>query len=589
MVNLGAVEEVLAQPPVLEIQELEVGSVDGSPTVPKPSQKQLDHMVESIAAIEQQNYDLMRRITHFTAALTSSMEQVALTAQNVRVEADQLKVATGAVDCSETEEQGKKLSPSQLFLEEERRLQELRREERRVRRALEAASARLAEVTSQLNEVDKDAGTVVKLAALLTDGIPLNGDLNQRTAQGSVGRPSGSQENKDIGNSAVKEEFNVTAETIGAAIAREQSLGLETVVTGAIADGEGEDDDALGPDAVALPDTLQCLVSHPGALACTKTSIQKDEMRHTAVVTLEATVRCAGDACLAAGVKGDDYVALALQAISDTASDLKRTHYQRAIDSDPLLYEKHHTITEILAEGKVVSCSPMEPPSDFGHVSFVSQLRNRKTGVQIGAMVKPRIKGDADGWHRAPIEWVAYELNLLLGMDYVPPVVYRRGGIDVDWNHYEEGAFIYWVPNCRQLKSVPASDWGVSVARLLSDTRILDVLLNNSDRHHGHFFHGEHWTDKKMRPVLIDHAAGFRKEAVVNMLHENAFQTGPVRCVSASTYLRLRFLDKEILTAKFSEVLSSEEIEEMMQRRDMVLDYLDNLVKERGYHRTVIE
>lgn len=27
------------------------------------------------------------------------------------------------------------------------------------------------------------------------------------------------------------------------------------------------------------------------------------------------------------------------------------------------------------------------------------------------------------------------------------------------------------------------------------------------------------------------------------MEHENAFATGPVRCVSASTYLRLRFLD----------------------------------------------
>lgn len=27
------------------------------------------------------------------------------------------------------------------------------------------------------------------------------------------------------------------------------------------------------------------------------------------------------------------------------------------------------------------------------------------------------------------------------------------------------------------------------------------------------------------------------------MEHENAFSTGPVRCVSAATYLRLRFLD----------------------------------------------
>lgn len=90
-------------------------------------------------------------------------------------------------------------------------------------------------------------------------------------------------------------------------------------------------------------------------------------------------------------------------------------------------------------------------------------------------------------------------------------VAYRRSGIDVDYRHFDEGAFIYYVPKTKPLKKVPAANWGVSVARLLSDTRVLDVLLNNSDRHSGHFLYGEHWADAKMCPVLIDHAAGFRK------------------------------------------------------------------------------
>jgi hypothetical protein len=33
----------------------------------------------------------------------------------------------------------------------------------------------------------------------------------------------------------------------------------------------------------------------------------------------------------------------------------------------------------------------------------------------------------------------------------------------------------------------------VPLERILTDTRILDVLLHNSDRHHGHLLHGEHW------------------------------------------------------------------------------------------------
>jgi hypothetical protein len=40
----------------------------------------------------------------------------------------------------------------------------------------------------------------------------------------------------------------------------------------------------------------------------------------------------------------------------------------------------------------------------------------------VEALFKPKVEGDADGWHRAPVELIAYELNLMLGMDYVPPV-----------------------------------------------------------------------------------------------------------------------------------------------------------------------
>eukprot|EP00270_Netrium_digitus_P020370 TRINITY_DN8385_c0_g1_i2.p1 TRINITY_DN8385_c0_g1~~TRINITY_DN8385_c0_g1_i2.p1 ORF type:complete len:178 (+),score=51.06 TRINITY_DN8385_c0_g1_i2:133-666(+) len=177
----------------------------------------------------------------------------------------------------------------------------------------------------------------------------------------------------------------------------------------------------------------------------------------------------------------------------------------------------------------------------------------------------------------------------MLGMDYIPPVAYRKGGVDLHSHRYEEGAFIYFVPNAQQLSQIPPSNWGVSVARLLSDTRVLDVLLNNSDRHVGHFLFGEHWAHGKHRPILIDHAAGFRKDAVVTLQHENAFMTGPVHCVSAKTYLRLRFLEKDVVAAKFSSALSEREVADLMKRKDEVLTLLDNLVQERGYHRTVIE
>lgn len=58
----------------------------------------------------------------------------------------------------------------------------------------------------------------------------------------------------------------------------------------------------------------------------------------------------------------------------------------------------------------------------------LAQLQDPNTAVRVRAIYKPRVYGDAGGWHRTPMEWVAYRLNLLLGLDYVPPVAYRWGG-----------------------------------------------------------------------------------------------------------------------------------------------------------------
>ena len=157
-------------------------------------------------------------------------------------------------------------------------------------------------------------------------------------------------------------------------------------------------------------------------------------------------------------------------------------------------------------------------------------------------------------------------------------MAYRRGGVEVCGRRFDEGAFIYFVPSCAELSSVPPQEWGVDRVRLLSDTRVLDVLLQNSDRHLGHFQHGEHWVARDARPgrhahgakrpVLIDHAAGFRADAFVSMEHENAFQTGPVRSVAARTYLRLRFLDAAAIANKFSGVLTEREMRALLARRN---------------------
>mmetsp|Transcript_16712 Transcript_16712/g.42855 ORF Transcript_16712/g.42855 Transcript_16712/m.42855 type:complete len:557 (-) Transcript_16712:206-1876(-) len=344
-------------------------------------------------------------------------------------------------------------------------------------------------------------------------------------------------------------------------------------------------------------------IQHPGTMASTKTSLARDFDTDSCMVTVQAVARLTSvpgsDQAKPGGVEMPHLVALAAQAAVNSAAELSRTLNTnlKATTHTARRMNVHKHLRKVLLRGAIVQAESMGA-SEFGHESFRVELKDPDSEQIIKAIFKPRVAGDAQGWHRAPIEAVAYKLNLLLGMDHVPPVAYRTGGMDVDYHHFEEGAFMYFAENASELKEHDPATWGIPKEVLLSDTRILDVLLHNSDRHHGHFLMGSHWVEGRwegsewkgiQRPILIDHAAGFRQDAVVTMEHDNAFQTGSVRVVSAKTYLRLRFLDASSIANSFSHFLSEREMREMLIRRNQILRYLDGLVETQGYSNTVIE
>jgi hypothetical protein len=305
------------------------------------------------------------------------------------------------------------------------------------------------------------------------------------------------------------------------------------------------------------------------------------------VLTLRTTVRQNGDSLATARMAMSEVVALGAQALCIAANELSCERTATASELPGHSTQTHAELVAILTHGTIVHAEPNDS-ANGNHPSYRVTLEHQ--GKRTRAVFKPRIDGDGDGWHRATMEWVAYELNLMLGMDYVPPVAYRRGGIECDYQRFEEGAFILWVPEAVELREAPQAEWGAPAAALLSDTRILDVLLHNSDRHHGHFLHGVHWVPPNgRRPVLIDHAAAFRKEAFVTLDHENAFRTGPVRSVSSRTYLRLRFLDARAIAARFAGTLSTGEMRALLTRRNAILERLDALVECQGYESTVME
>lgn len=334
-----------------------------------------------------------------------------------------------------------------------------------------------------------------------------------------------------------------------------------------------------------------CVVQHPGSLCCSTTTVTRNRPQRSCTVSIQTTVRLTHadddftmDEMEELGFLGIQRVAEDMMAVRNQSSALPAGRAAR-----------HNEVTRLLQEGQISACE--RRTNRFGHVSYVVTLTDKK-GRSCMAMVKPRVEGDCEGWHRTPIEVAAYRLNLLLGLDLVPPAVFRSE-CDVDWCHHEHGAtFIYWCPSAAELGDFPQRKWNIDPDVLLSDTRILDVLIQNSDRHKGHYLLGEHWAEGSessglwrgsMRPVLIDHAAGFRADAFVSLDHDNAFITGPTARVSSKTYLRLRFLDQKSLTQAVGDYLTPLEIQDILHRRDSIIAYFDNLVNHQGYDAVVME
>lgn len=246
----------------------------------------------------------------------------------------------------------------------------------------------------------------------------------------------------------------------------------------------------------------------------------------------------------------------------------------------------HFAIATDLFNGKVIDAQAFNLNGNQTTLYKV-KVYNEKTGRTREALFKPRLYGDNEGWGRSPIEYVAYALNRMIKMDLVPPVAYRRH-IEVDFKHFDEGALLYFMPDAHLLKKVAEHEWGDSKELLLSDTRILDVLIQNSDRHGANFLRGKHWVDGSYKPALIDHAAGFRKDAYVTMTQNNAFLTGGVTKVRKQTFEALQHLNFQWLKNEVGEFLSDHEINGVLKRRDGIAAHFQGLIDKHGWDNVVV-
>ena len=245
----------------------------------------------------------------------------------------------------------------------------------------------------------------------------------------------------------------------------------------------------------------------------------------------------------------------------------------------------HDAITADLFNGRIIEFEPFTKDDNKQALfrvkieakdPYTGQLRYRE------AMFKPRVWGDGDGWARAPMEYVGYNVNRLLKMDYVPPVAYRKG-LDLKWGEaqFTEGAFIHFSPEYVALAKLKGEAFPVIDEGVISDSRVLNVILQNKDAHNKNLGLGRHWVDGKQRPVFLDFGASLRAGTNVSVTDFPVFGNSKrVTRIRQSTLEALRTMNFESFRKLVEAGLINEgEAWQMDKIRYGVLSHFEALIK----------
>ncbi|MGZ3739646.1 MAG: hypothetical protein ACXVB9_09755 [Bdellovibrionota bacterium] len=273
----------------------------------------------------------------------------------------------------------------------------------------------------------------------------------------------------------------------------------------------------------------------------------------------------------------------------DLAADLGRLKAETVITTKATPsraaaeFAAHDAITRDLFNGRITSVRRFSQ-NDNKHGLYVVQIEavDHVTGEvrQREAFFKPRTWGDEDGWARAPMEYLAYDLNRKLDMDYVPPTAYRRGlHVEADGQVFTEGAFILKAPEFKALAALPGEKFAAAHDAVISDNRVLNVLMHNQDGHYWNLGSGKHWVDGEAHPVFIDWGASLRPGTKVSLTEYHAYgNSSPVDTVSRKTFEALQRLKAEDFRGMVdSNILSWDEAHQILGRRDGIVAYFKGI------------
>ena len=208
------------------------------------------------------------------------------------------------------------------------------------------------------------------------------------------------------------------------------------------------------------------------------------------------------------------------------------------------------------------------------------ELTLEKDGVTRKALWKNaegRMRGFLENWK---CEIAAYRLDKYLGLNMVPPTVEKefRG---------KRGSCQLWVDYWIKARHKNEQNIKVPSYKVFYYNRATylrwawDNLIANEDRHAGNNFITVDW-----RIILPDHSRSFRtsKKFTKNLIYTEKHKEGPriMRELPRTFVEKLKSLNFELIRDIVGEYLTDEEINAILLRRDLILEFVDERIKKLG-------
>ncbi len=168
-------------------------------------------------------------------------------------------------------------------------------------------------------------------------------------------------------------------------------------------------------------------------------------------------------------------------------------------------------------------------------------------------------------------EIAAYQLDRLLGMDMVPPVVERT----IDG---KVGAAVYWIENTTGWnKDKPAQgpepEWSKQISRM----KLFDQLIANIDRNQGNLLYDRDW-----HLFLIDHSRAFTTRT-------SAEGISALNVVDRRLWSKMDALTAADVERALGAWLTPAEQQALLKRRDRMREAIEKLVKQKGESRVFLD